>query len=205
MFECLGKITDIVGINPYKILKDAKCDVKSLTKNTAASHNRILYVQRVCEILGIFSAENVLKLYNSYWDAYLNTMRLYDGVTEVFEMLKLMGIKIGFCTDLTANIQLRKIQHLGISDIPNAMVTSEECGAEKPNSLMFNCIMKKLGTSSNECVMIGDDYEKDICGAAALGINGIWLNMDLLKNVNECVCVSDFYELKKTLERIFML
>ncbi|SDA10161.1 putative hydrolase of the HAD superfamily [Ruminococcus sp. YE71] len=175
-----------------KMLSDAKKYVKENTANTAACHNRMLYAQRLCEIGGCFSAENVLALYNAYWDTFLGEMQLYENVAEVFSMLKSAGIRIGFCTDLTAHIQMRKLVRLGISDIADAVVTSEESGIEKPAPRSFQLLLGKLGVEPEQVVMIGDDHKKDIVGAAALGMKTIMFG----GSGGDTLHAADFYELE---------
>lgn len=179
-------------------LAASKKRVKSFNGNTAASHNRMLYSQRMCENLGITGAEAVLGLYNSYWDAYLGAMKLRQGVKEVFEFLKKHNIKTGFCTDLTANIQFRKIVRLGISDFPDAIVTSEECGAEKPSPVIFGCILEKLNVLPSEAVMVGDDFSKDVQGALRCGMKAVYIGGD--KTAENCFCAADLEEAHEILK-----
>lgn len=180
-----------------RLLRQAKTDIKKNLENTAACHNRMLYAQRICELAGIRSASAALEMYNAYWDAFLGQMKLYDGVNAVFSFLKARRIKIGFCTDLTANIQMRKIVKLGLDEIPDAIVTSEECGREKPDKSMFLSILKKLETAPESSIMVGDDYEKDICGAKSCGMDAI-----LMGTVRcDCDCAEDFPELLTLLAR----
>ena len=174
-----------------RLLRQAKTDIKEKLENTAACHNRMLYAQRICELVGIREASAALEMYNVYWDAFLRQMKLYDGVNEVFSFLKARGIKIGFCTDLTANIQMRKIVKLGLDGIPDAVVTSEECGREKPDKSMFLSILKKLEAAPESSVMVGDDYGKDICGAKACGMGAVLIGAERCG----CDCAADFSEL----------
>ncbi len=155
-------------------LAKSKSYVKSYNAGRAASHNRMLYAQKMCENAGITDARVVLGLYSAYWDAYFGKMKLRGGVTDTFKMLKDNKIKIGFCTDLTANIQFRKIAALGISEYPDAIVTSEECGAEKPAAVMFERVLEKLSVPASEAVMVGDDLEKDIYGALKCGMKAVY-------------------------------
>lgn len=76
-------------------------------------------------------------------------------------------------TDLTAEIQLRKIVHLKIEKLIDLVVSSEEAGADKPHNSIFALALKKLRLSRKEVVMIGDDSRKDIKGARALGIRTV--------------------------------
>ena len=197
MYLTFTKIADCTRDGFNALLSEAKRDIKSMTAGTAACHNRLLYVQRICELSGCYSSANVLDLYDSYWNAYLENIELYDNVCEVLESLRLSGIKIGFCTDLTANIQMRKIVRLGIDEYPDAVVTSEECGAEKPSEVPFRMILKKLGVCDpSEAVMVGDDPLKDYQGAINAGMKAILFG----NGSDDSVRVSDFYELEKALK-----
>ncbi len=149
--------------------------------NRAASHNRLLYIQKLLELYEINSLPYTLKYYNFYWDTFLNQITLFDDVYEILEQYKKKGGKICILTDLTAHIQYRKIEKLGLSKHIDFLVTSEEVGIEKPHPLMFFTAMKKLDCNRTETVMIGDSWEKDIVGANNVGIPSIWLSDDSKK------------------------
>lgn len=71
-------------------------------------------------------------------------------------------------TDLTAQIQFRKLVYLELDQRFEYVVTSEESGADKPNQVGFKIALEKLGVTepSNEIVwMIGDNVVSDIEGA----------------------------------------
>lgn len=155
------------------LLSEVKAAVKAHTEGTAACHNRLLYAQRICETVGCFSPQNTLVLYNAYWDSFLEAMQLYDGYPALLTELRRRGLKIGFCTDLTAQIQMRKMIRLGICTLGDVVVTSEESGAEKPSPIPFLLTLEKLGVRPEEAVMIGDSAEKDMAGAIRAGIHTI--------------------------------
>lgn len=54
--------------------------------------------------------------------------------------------------------------------------TSKELGVAKPDPGFFLGITARLGLSPAECVMVGNDYVKDIAGARAAGLRTVWLN-----------------------------
>jgi len=142
-------------------------------KETAASHNRLLYFQRMLELLKINSLQYAKQLDTIYWHIFLDNMQIYPGVHTFLNKVK---NKICFVTDLTADIQYRKIHKLSLFKYADRMVTSEEAGIEKPHPDVFLSALRKLKLHSNEVVMIGDNYEKDIRGAVATGIKAIWFN-----------------------------
>ena len=140
---------------------------------TAASHNRLLYFQKMCEILNINPLQESFKLYNIYWDIFLENITPFDGV---YELLKKYKNKICLVTDLTAHIQYRKIEKLKLYEYCQTLVTSEEVGKEKPHPYMFMLALQKVDLKANEVCMIGDCFKKDIFGATSLGIDTIWFN-----------------------------
>ena len=167
-------------------LKKAKANIKEqLGSEVAASHNRLLYMQNICEQAGANPFKFAMYFYSVYWDTMLESMILFDYVNPLIEKLKSKGIKIGILTDLTAYIQYRKIEKLGIGDKIDCFVSSEEAGAEKPSGLMFDLMIKKLNVSPEEVLMIGDSEKKDIIGAKAIGMQtmkyckGVTIDIDI--------------------------
>ena len=141
---------------------------------TASSHNRLLYFQKMLELLGENSLKYGLDLYNTYWDNFISKMTAFEGIYEVLEKYK--G-NICLVTDLTAHIQHRKVQKLALDKYCNYMVTSEEAGKEKPHPYMFMMALHKMGLEPQDVCMIGDSFNKDIFGASNLGIQSIWVNL----------------------------
>ncbi len=139
-----------------------------------ARHSRVLFFQTVLELLGKNPFNYTLKMYNVYWDNFLKQIQPFDGVIEFLSKIKNCGGKIALCTDMTAHIQYRKIEKLGLSNFIDYMVSSEETGQEKPSPAMFNLALKKLNVEPNETAYFGDSPERDIVGAASLGIKPFW-------------------------------
>ncbi|TRX13400.1 HAD family hydrolase [Flavobacterium gawalongense] len=140
---------------------------------TAASHNRLLYFQKMLEILKLNSLKYSFEIYNIYWDSFLEALIPFDGI---YDLLEKYENKICLVTDLTAHIQFRKIKKIEIEKYCNNIVTSEEVGREKPHPYMFMLALQKLDLRPNEVCMIGDNFKKDIIGATSLGIESIWYN-----------------------------
>jgi putative hydrolase of the HAD superfamily len=81
-------------------------------------------------------------------------------------------------TDLTAQIQKKKIIKLWIQDHIDYLVSSEEVWAEKPDSRVFELSLEKLGLQKDQVCMIGDSYEKDILWAKKFGIHKLYHKID---------------------------
>lgn len=151
----------------------ARKEVHKTHSGRASSHNRLLYLQKALEILGR-SPFGAWQLYNLYWDVFIDNLKIENDALKFLESIKYK--KICLLTDLTADIQHRKVQKMGLDKYADAIVTSEEAGSEKPNKQIFILGLKKLGLPVNKVCMIGDDYEKDIVGALNMDIQAFWLN-----------------------------
>lgn len=152
---------------------ESRKEVQIRLAQTASSHNRMLYFQRLLELLDLPCTSFTLEIYEVYWTTFLNAMVPFDGVDELLRKYK---NRVCFITDLTAHIQHRKILVLKLDRFVDLVVTSEEAGCEKPHPFIFDLALRKLKCSRAEVCMIGDNFNKDIQGANRLGIKSIWLN-----------------------------
>ena len=157
---------------------EARNIIHKRLKDTAASHSRVLMIQTALELLGKNPFDYVLELYDVYWNYFLENMRPYDGVTDFLSKLKEGGVKISTCTDMTAQIQYRKIKRLGLDKFIDFMVTSEETGFEKPSPIMFETALNKMKVRADEAAYFGDALDRDVEGAAAVGIKPYWFIAD---------------------------
>lgn len=168
--------TDIALSDYYAAFEQGRKITKKYIGDRAARHNRLIYFQRMSEILGLNPIEYSLELYEKYWGYMLDNMALSEGALELIKKLKKDGIKVGICTDLTSHIQHRKLRKLGIAPYIDAFVSSEEADAEKPDKAIFNLILEKLNVKPNEAVYVGDSYKKDVLGADNVGMFPVWYN-----------------------------
>lgn len=164
----------------------------------AASHNRILYFQKMLEFLNINPMKYAIEINSKYWDTFLEKLKPFEGV---YSLLEKYNNKICLVTDLTADIQHRKIHKLKLEKYCDKLVTSEEAGHEKPHPYIFSLALQKLDLKASQVCMIGDNFNKDILGSVALGIKSIWFNHESNKEhyndkmINEVNCFKEILEL----------
>lgn len=173
----------------------AREQIHTELSETASSHNRLLYIQRMLELLDIKSMNLSLKLYNTYWDTFLDSMELYNGALEFLQ--EHQDKSICLVTDLTAHIQHRKIEKLNLYKYTDYLVTSEETGKEKPHPYMFMLALRKMNLMIDDVCMIGDSYKKDIVGASTLGMSSFWLNRENKKENYENDLIIEFEDFKE--------
>lgn len=163
------KVVKTLGVSEAEFMRaysQARIDVKSRLGSTASSHSRLLYLQRMLEIMGLGSQVLMaLDLEQTYWRTFLSNAILFDGLKELLEDIRMLAIPTCIVTDLTAQIQFRKIVYFGLDGCFDYIVTSEEAGADKPNSAPFSMALEKMKPSGTRIWMIGDNAESDILGA----------------------------------------
>lgn len=156
----------ITGVEFDRAFASARAETKMRLQGTASSHSRLLYFQQTLELLGLSSQPLLaLDLEQTYWRTFLGEAELFDGVLELLDELRLAGVRTAIVTDLTTQIQFRKIVYFGLDQHFDAIVTSEEAGAEKPAPAPFALAAGKIGGGARRFWMVGDDPHKDIQGA----------------------------------------
>lgn len=178
----------------------ARTELKARLGRTAASHSRLLYFQRTVERAGFGSQPFVvLQLEQAFWRAYLGAARLHSGVLDFLDDLRIAGVPSVIVTDLTTQIQMRKMILLGLDKHIEWLVTSEEIGADKPAALAFEVALAKLGGVEGPVWFIGDSPEADLAGAKA-AINAVTLQKideGRAAAPNADAAFSDFGKLRK--------
>lgn len=149
-----------------KAFKQARNQVKARLKHTASSHSRLLYLQRMLEIMGLGSQVLLaLDFEQTYWRTFLSNAILFDDVKELLDDIRLLGIPTAIVTDLTAQIQFRKVVYFGLDHYFDYIVTSEEAGFDKPHEAPFQIALEKMRPNGDCIWMIGDNPVNDIRGA----------------------------------------
>lgn len=158
-----------------KAFNEARSQVKLRLKETASSHSRLLYLQRMLEIMGLGSQVLLaLDFEQTYWRTFLSKAVLFENVKELLDDIRLLGIPTAIVTDLNAQIQFRKIVYFGLDQYFDYIVTSEEAGSDKPHEAPFKIAIEKMSPKGDCIWMIGDNPVNDISGARQ-SINAVTL------------------------------
>ena len=168
------KAVRLLGVDMASVREafaQARDEVKQHLGRTASSHSRLLYFQRGIEILGRKTQLVItLDLEQTYWRTFLSHCELFPGVRDFLLALRSRGIGTAIITDLTSQIQFRKIIYFGLDDCFDYVVTSEEAGADKPDAAPFRLAVTKLGLDPKDIWMIGDEPASDVAGARQFGM-----------------------------------
>ena len=135
---------------------------------------------------GIDAPAEALSAADWYRTNRFHGLKLFPEVREVVRLVRLSlarsapGVKrpLGIVTNGPAEVQRAKLHLLGVEDLVDFAIVSEEFGVAKPDPEIFHEALRYAGVRSSEAVFIGDSAEFDIAGAQSAGIPSVWVNRD---------------------------
>lgn len=143
-------------------LRAARLTVKERVGAVGASHSRLLYISEALAALGFGNQPSLaLNLESEFWRTYLVTMVPSDGARDLFAALRYESVPIAIVTDLTASIQFRKLVHLGLDDLVDLIVISEEAGGDKQTLRPFEVLADRTPEAWRSHVWFVGDGEFD--------------------------------------------
>jgi HAD superfamily hydrolase (TIGR01549 family) len=136
------------------------------------------------------------------WQASRAQFPLYPDTNEVLARLRPLT-KLGVVTNGVSGLQRRKYDSSGLAHWFDAVVISGELGIGKPERGIFDFIAHQLGVNVTDCLMVGDNPERDIQGGINAGMKTCWVDRGLRKTttVPADVTVKSFVELWAWLEQ----
>jgi epoxide hydrolase-like predicted phosphatase len=99
------------------------------------------------------------------------------SVIELVHELKSSGFRLGVLTN-----NVRELRHawwpmLDFANIFDDVVDSHEVGMRKPNRAIYELALNRLGVEAHRAAFL-DDAKSNVDAASALGIHGIWVDVD---------------------------
>ena len=157
---------EIAGKSFEEVFAAARADVKLCLGDAPSGRNRLLYFQKMFELIGVGSSPlDALNCEQTYWNTLMSESSLFPGVSGFLDELRLNSVPIIAITNLTSQVQFRKLVYFDLHEAFNFIVTSEQVGCEKPNPKIFEFALGLANCAGKETWMIGDDLDCDIEGA----------------------------------------
>jgi HAD superfamily hydrolase (TIGR01509 family) len=97
------------------------------------------------------------------------------GAVEAVKAVAAAGLPMALVTDgfYGRTYVERALEKLEIKDRFQAVIISSEVGAGKPQPALFLAACREMGVKPEETLFIGDDENRDIAGAAGVGMKTI--------------------------------
>ena len=145
--------------------------------------------------------ENLANELNIQFLKYLPTRNiLFPDTFLLLDYLKEKNYQLHLITNGFEDVQHQKIKNALLTPYFSEVITSEKSKSLKPHPEIFQYAINAAQAQIAESIMIGDDIEADIKGAANLGMDQIWVNH--IKKETEYIptfVVSDLAAVKKIL------
>jgi FMN phosphatase YigB (HAD superfamily) len=152
----------------------ARKRVKARLGATGSSHSRLLYAHEAIEMLGLRSQPALaLAMEQEYWREYLLAARLRPGARDLLSTLRYNNIPIAVVTDLTAQIQFRKLVHLELDKVVDHVVASEEATTDKLGLEPFRVLFDRLPKHDTSHVWFVGDSVADVSCIDRLASDGV--------------------------------
>jgi putative hydrolase of the HAD superfamily len=147
---------------------------------------------------------NIVKQFESKYLLKVPTKNnLFPHTIETLKYLVNKDYQLSIITNGFEEIQYKKMENTNIKHFFKHIIISEKVGVKKPAPKIFDYALKKCKASKSNSLMIGDDLESDIVGAANFGIDQVFYNPEKTKTQKQFIkptyTISEITELTKIL------
>jgi len=140
-----------------------------------------------------------------FWNASLTVTRR-PGVVEMLDEVRRRGIKSCVISNssFSARTIERELERQGILTYFEFIISSADYGIRKPDELIFEAALRRLGVSREMGWFAGDNVGYDIIGAMKAGLFPIAYNAhaSVPESVAGCKAISNWRELTDFLDQV---
>jgi len=137
-------------------------------------------VRRFTELLHAASVQDAehkaIGLARTYRGAYQASRHAVPGAAALLAATRQSGARVVVVTNNVTVEQREKLVAIGLDGAIDALVTSEDVGAQKPSPAIFAAALDAAGAAAHEAVMLGDAWMVDVEGALSAGLRAVWFN-----------------------------
>jgi HAD superfamily hydrolase (TIGR01549 family) len=142
-----------------------------------------------------FQRQKILRAHAKIYEArYLQGVKAFDGVREVFQTLTAHGGRIALATECKGPELKHYLSVLGVDEFIEATACGDDVEHGKPDPRIVGMALSKLNLSGRQAVMIGDTpYDAEAAseaGTAAAGVLTGGFSADSLRSAG-CFAVAD--------------
>lgn len=113
-------------------------------------------------------------------------IRLYDGVKDLLENLKLKGKNVYLLSNAQRGFTRPELRYLGIEKYFDGILISSEEGCKKPGNSFYRKLLDRYKLNPKDSIMIGNDSVSDILGACGVGMDSLYIHTEISPD-----CVED--------------
>ena len=129
----------------------------------------------VFHALGVTDVAGCAELNTDYLRLLPSKAHLTESAREILDYLH-GRYRMHIITNGFAEIQAVKMASADIARYFDHVVTTQSANAKKPDPRIFEYALDVSGADVHESLMLGDNYEADILGANAVGLDTVFYN-----------------------------
>ena len=141
--------------------------------------------------------EKERSVFHAKWEEEFLSVRMFPGMADFLRDLKKV-VPVAFLTDFPVGTKLKA---MGIEDVPQFVICSEDIGHLKPSRLPFRLLSERLSLNAEEILYVGDSEKKDVLGARNAGMKSLLITKDARKAKKSAadLVVSSYAEMREKL------
>ena len=190
----------ITKVKPEKLYEDWKKIVNAIKneKEPSKRHRKYSYTKLLEQKRIKNPAMNAGKGFSEFLKILQKEIKLVPGFMNALKHLHKYDLAI--CTEDNKDLALAKITQLGLSKYFPIIICAEDAGEMKPSKKYYEELFKKISRSPNECLFIGDNYEKDLSIPKTMGATTVLFSEQ--KNKNSDYSVKNYNKFLELLKEI---
>ena len=126
--------------------------------------------------LGIDAPDVARDLADTYAEMREGGARLFPGAIDTIQHFRDRGVRLGLVTNGGSEMQRGKLERFGLEPYFDCILIEGEFGAGKPDERVFLHMLEQFDVAASDTWMVGDDLQRDISGAQALGLFTVWVD-----------------------------
>lgn len=150
---------------------------KPLSKRSSDENNEV-YARHQSIVLkegGLEPSPDLIRSMLLRWQNNKFKNVLFADVLPTLVELKSRDISLGLVSNVDKDIT-PLLDELGLSPFLTTVVTSQETGFTKPHPEIFQEALRRSGATVDSSIFIGDQYQIDVLGAAAVGMKAVLID-----------------------------
>ncbi|OLD10051.1 MAG: hypothetical protein AUJ06_02905 [Chloroflexi bacterium 13_1_40CM_3_70_6] len=122
------------------------------------------------------SGEDVVGAMDGYANAIAGWSTVDPDASATLRLLRERGYRLGLLSNTwwAADWHNADLATHGLADLIDEIAYTSDLPHSKPHRAVFEEIARRLDTTPQECVMVGDRMVDDVAGALAAGMRGVW-------------------------------
>lgn len=158
-------------------------------------------ITTLLETVGVEPQDYLIdKAYNTFWEQVVTDLTASEGLVRMLHGLKNEGYSLAIATDEYREPLEMKLQTaLGAGELEplfETIITPDEAGRQKPAKSFYEPVLDAFDIISDEAMMVGDSWNRDLQPAKEMGLHTVLLSEDVPNGADPDYHITDITELE---------